>query len=1056
MNHPLRTSAIFAAAVLGLCLVSPVRSVAAVPASNPPDATLAGTPTSPPPSETVAIPGPMRSFMRMAAISQKVQPDDVLPLLARNVFMQGYQRGNPTEFLLLLNRYVQQARELQILAGSTNEIRVNNCDDAGTLVQILGYRLREGCGSKNFFLETANPERAFLTIDSGFPLTELEESLQKGVPFVYPYAPSRVPVLFKEADWTALSAGQKKSYANVVDLLINEPLAARLYWALTKNDAETREALLRSPGLRRLLPYAATLDFYGSQINIRNGRVIVPGEAWTQVAWRDLVGVSPEAPGEFVPRLLAKDNGWLAAYFDVLTRVSESQREHLTENGRLKRFYEDLRGNDLEPAATRGVFRQGPDLLVLFTRVSWDSNGQPYVPGNLAVWKQILHQKTDSKAVREWNKHSHSLDQPEQLLDAMVTFSRDVTDVGPLQIYLTMCELDKERSPDKRLSPDTVALLASKFAQFNNWYLVFSEFPELTDESATRFVNVADSIDKISNETLRGNALGAFQANIGLWQILARQGEIPKADLNSSWQKMVDPFAKIPSSPQLFDAARASLGELLVAAGGHANDSPSEIVELLAGPRQDTPDGQRVHQELARRINAVLEDQHLVSLDTLFSLSDGFSDMAQGKPANSSMLSLAGELREFEMPRPIFTQSEKIDWAPRVYTTHHQELQVQTDLTKVIKSPGNRAQLEAARGQLAPFLRDTLVGLNYAYYEPPGAQILHNNPLFVRSHDFTEISVVGTEQFWQTPMLLGVGTPAGGGAYLMGSLTDLSYALAMTEEDFIAPENVQALIWKELVPDLLVSATLPRWWNVSPAELHAVALYQRSGEELLAASVKNEQLRAKVINILADRLTQQRIERVGRSLTRDEDLNSMLPRLMPEDTFYLAAAFTTKYPGEIASLGPAGRQLDDLSHQHPADVSLERISKDFGVPHPTLARTYGRELLNVKPFPFFGGYSSRLFGESWESNNLYWARLADEMGYSPVMLNRLVPELTRHMTAKIFATDLEDWPAMLRAMRETGDDLKQGKIASFPPPTTTALRQNQPEIVQTARDSNIP
>ncbi len=1052
MKRPLRTVAIFTAVSLGLLAASPAQSVAAIVASNSPGAELAGVPTQPPPpADTVTIPGPLRSFMRMAAISQKVSPEDVLPLLSRNVFMQGYQRGSPTEFLLLLNRYVQQARELQILAGSKDEIRVANCDDAGTLVQILGYRVREGCGTKNFFLETANPERAFLTIDSGFPLTELEEALQKGVPFVYPYAPSKVPVLFKETDWTSLSVGTKKGYVNVIDQLINEPQTARLYWALTKNDAETREALLHAPGLRRLLPYAATMDFYGSQISIRSGRVIVPGEAWTSVAWKDLVGVSPDNPAEFVPRLLAKDNGWLAAYFDVLTRVNESQREHLTENGRLKRFYDDLRGADLEPPATRGVFRQGPDLLVLFTRVEWDPNGAPHVPGNLAIWKQILHQKSDSKAVREWNKHTHTLDQPEQLLDAMITFSRDVTDVGPLQIYLTMCQLDKERAPENRLSPETVTLMASKFSQFNNWYLVFSEFPELSGESATRFITVAESIDKISNETLRGNTLGAFQANIGLWQILARQGEIPKQDLNSSWQKMVEPFAKISSSPQLFDAARNSLGELLVAAGGKATDSPTAIVELLAGPRQDTPDGQRVHQELARRISAVLEDQHLVALDTLFALSDGFSEMAQGKPANSSMLSLAGELREFEMPRPIFTASEKIDWAPRVYTTHHAELQVQTDLTKVIKTPGSHQQLEAARGQLAPFFRDTLVGLNYAYYEPPGAQILHNNPLFVRSHDFTEISVVGTEQFWQTPMLLGVGSPAGGGAYLMGSLTDLSYALAMTEEDFIAPENVQALIWKELVPDLLVSATLPRWWNISPAELHAVALYQRSGEELLAGSVKDEQLRAKLISILSDRMTPQRLERVQKALARDEDLTAILPRMMPVDTFYLAAEFRTKFPGDAASSGLAGRQLDDLSRQHPNDVSWERISKDFGVPHPTLARTNGRELLNVKPFPFFGGYSSRLFGESWESNNLYWARLADEMGYSPVMLNRLVPELTRHMTAKIFATDLEDWPAMLRAMRETGEDLRQGKIASFPPPTTTASRQDQ-----TVPDGNTP
>ncbi len=1047
MKLPVRTSAIFAVVSLSLCVSSSAFSSAnAARAATPTGASAAASPV-----ETVSIPGPLRSFMRMAAISQKVSADDVLPLLARNVFMQGYQRGTPTEFLLLLDRYVQQARELQILAGAEHVIHVADCDDAGTLVQILGYRLHEGCGSKNFFLETANPERAFLTIDSGFPLTELEEALQKGVPFNYSYAPSMVPVLFKESDWTSLSTGQKKGYVNIVDQLINDPSVARLYWALTKNDAETRLALQRTAGLRRLLPYAATLDFYGSQLSIRNGHVTVPGGAWTQISWRDLVGASPDSPGEFVPRLMAKDNGWLAAYFDVLSRVSESQREHLTEGMRLKRLYDDLRGTDLEPPATRGVFRQAPDLLVLFTRVEWDANGAPHVPGDLEVWKSILRQKTDSKTIRDWGKHGgHGLDHPEQLLDAMVTFSRVVTDVGPLQIYLTMCEVDKERPADRRLSPETVSLLASRFAQFSNWYLVFSEFPALTDESATNFVNIADSIDKISNESLRGNTLGALQANIGLWQILARQGQIPNADLNTSWQKMIEPFTKISSSTQLFDAARNSLGELIQVAGGNANSSPAEIVDLLAGPPQNSPDGQRVHQELARRIRAVLEDQHLVSLDTLFALSDGLDQMAQGKPASDGMLSLAGELREFEMPRPIFTASEKIDWAPRVYTTHHAELQVQTDLTKVIKAPGSRAQLEAARGQLAPFLRDTLVGLNYAYYEPPGAQILHNNPLFVRSHDFTEISVVGTEQFWQTPTLLGVGSPAGGGAYLMGSLTDLSYALATTEQDFIAPENVQALIWKELVPDLIVSATLPRWWNVSPNELHAVALYQRSGEELLTVSVKNAQLRDKVVNILSDRMSPQRLERVELALQSEEGLAAMLPRIMPADTFYLAQEFRTRYPAEAASSGPAGQQLEDLSHRYPTEVTWVRISKDFGVPHPTLARTYGRELLNVKPFPFFGGYSSRLFGESWESTNLYWARLADEMGYSPVMLNRLIPELTRHMTAKIFATDLEDWPAMLRAMREAGEELRQGKIAPLPAATTTALRQEQP-----TRDGDI-
>ena len=82
-----------------------------------------------------------------------------------------------------------------------------------------------------------------------------------------------------------------------------------------------------------------------------------------------------------------------------------------------------------------------------------------------------------------------------------------------------------------------------------------------------------------------------------------------------------------------------------------------------------------------------------------------------------------------------------------------------------------------------------------------------------------------------------------------------------------------------------------------------------------------------------------------------------------------------------------------------------------------------------------------MFGESWESGNLYWARLADEMGYSPVMMTYLVPELTRHMIIKIFATDLEDWPALLRAMQETGDEFRQGKISL--PPAGNAISQHQ-------------
>ena len=127
--------------------------------------------------------------------------------------------------------------------------------------------------------------------------------------------------------------------------------------------------------------------------------------------------------------------------------------------------------------------------------------------------------------------------------------------------------------------------------------------------------------------------------------------------------------------------------------------------------------------------------------------------------------------------------------------------------------------------------------------------------------------------------------------------------------------------------------------------------------------------------------------------------------------------------------GGAWQELDELARKYPLEASVERLSVEFGVPHPGLMVNSSSALLNMKPISTFGGDAGRLFAESWDSNNLYWARLADEKGYSPVVLNQLVPELTRRMVEKIFATDLEDWPALLRAARETGDEFRLGKVA---------------------------
>ena len=189
-----------------------------------------------------------------------------------------------------------------------------------------------------------------------------------------------------------------------------------------------------------------------------------------------------------------------------------------------------------------------------------------------------------------------------------------------------------------------------------------------------------------------------------------------------------------------------------------------------------------------------------------------------------------------------------------------------------------------------------------------------------------------------------------------------------------------------------------------------------------------QQLREKVITILSDRMSPQRLEQVEQAL-QSKDM-ARRDRSASAGRYLLSGC-------RVSPAIPAGDGIFGTCRVRrwtSSPTSTRRRSawsasrRDFGIPHPELAQTYGRELLNVKPFPAFSGYSSRLFGESWDSTNLYWARLADERSDSPVMLNVLSPQLTRLMVSKIFADDYEDWPAVVRAMHEAGDDFLQGKV----------------------------
>jgi hypothetical protein len=218
---------------------------------------------------------------------------------------------------------------------------------------------------------------------------------------------------------------------------------------------------------------------------------------------------------------------------------------------------------------------------------------------------------------------------------------------------------------------------------------------------------------------------------------------------------------------------------------------------------------------------------------------------------------------------------------------------------------------------------------------------------------------------------------------------------------------------------MILSAVIPRWWDVTPLQLHWVGINMAYAETLLAESALNSDRRELVMATLEKYAPPARAKKMERLLTAG-DVKSAEENIVPAEMYLLA---TEMSPVDHDS--PIAANIRALGAQAPDQVSPRAISRVFGTPKPTLANSYQPELLNLRTFPTLMGYSSRILAESWESNILYYAALADEVHARPAQLNLLIPAWTEQTVEQIFATHLEDWPALLRSLRLVGDDVRQ-------------------------------
>ena len=466
------------------------------------------------PVQMVEIPGPLRSFARMVAISVDTAPEEVLPAIARNVVTNGYQASRnadeleETEYLKLVHRYLSQARELDKLAGADKVIRVPTCESTQTndLLRILGFRMRGGCGSE-VVLETVNAQRAFLTTDSGFPLAELEQALRTDKPFAWDFHPTRVPVLYSADYWVS---AKEKAQGDFLDAFLGDPGLCRFYLGMSKLDPETAEALKKASTPVRLRAFSSVLDFFGGNFEIRQGKAIVPGGARSAAAWAELAGASTNNGAEFFEKLMIRDDGWLASLYDALARIQGPVQDYLTDPTRMKRFYAAIRGKITTPGPARPVFRSNADMMLLTTRLHIDPDGSAHIPGGLEVWRMLFARNVRGKYDAKLSRAASGWRDPDDVLEALFALCRKPVDNDALKMFMALTDIDRGRPLP--LAPATVDRLMKNWSLYSAQYSIFADAPTVSDKTVIAWLDAAETVDKIRDTEFRQDASAPCRA----------------------------------------------------------------------------------------------------------------------------------------------------------------------------------------------------------------------------------------------------------------------------------------------------------------------------------------------------------------------------------------------------------------------------------------------------------------------------------------------------------------------------------------------------------------
>ena len=309
----------------------------AQPAASPRAAAVAETPAG---WFSVELPGTSEGLSRLVGHETTVEPARLMLEMVR--LTQGAQ-PTPDQSVDVARRqlgaYLDAVEELQDMLAridpggrglSLKTVSRLKRDDQRRFAASLGLELGD-VASAIRMLSSPEPiaaERRRLLALAGVNPVDLVAPLNAGEPVRIVIPMVQVPLPLAPALWSTRILRHHGPAARLGSALLRDRSAALLFYGLAALDAETLAYFAASEqALEAARAFAPTFSAFGRSLHVRGRRIQLPGGDAAADLWEPLVGAQVSDPDRFIRRVLERDAGALASFYDMVEHLDPLHRQ---------------------------------------------------------------------------------------------------------------------------------------------------------------------------------------------------------------------------------------------------------------------------------------------------------------------------------------------------------------------------------------------------------------------------------------------------------------------------------------------------------------------------------------------------------------------------------------------------------------------------------------------------------------------------------------------------------------------------------------------------------